>query len=67
MVTKIKIKNTAFLYPMPVVLVGATINNKANFMNAGWVTGANFAAPKILVVLNNFHHTNKGILEHQRI
>lgn len=64
MQTKIKIKNRAFLYPMPIVLVGAAVNGQANFMEAGWITCANFSAPKILLVLNNFHYTNKGILEH---
>jgi flavin reductase (DIM6/NTAB) family NADH-FMN oxidoreductase RutF len=46
------------------VLVGATVNGKANFMAVGWVTYANFGSPKILLALNSFHHTNKGILEH---
>ena len=34
---KIKIDINAFVYPMPMVLVGATVENRPNFMAVGWV------------------------------
>jgi len=35
--TKNKIKLGAYLYPMPVVVVGANVEGKPNFMPIGWV------------------------------
>lgn len=35
---KVSIGSNAFLYPMPVVLVGALVDGKANFMAVGWVS-----------------------------
>jgi len=60
---KIKIDSSAaFLYPMPMVLVGSVVENKANFMAVGWVSRVNFKPPLIAVALGP-HHTNKGIDE----
>jgi flavin reductase (DIM6/NTAB) family NADH-FMN oxidoreductase RutF len=60
---KIKIENSAaFLYPMPIVLVGSVIEGKANFMAVGWVSRVNFNPPLFAVALGP-HHTNKGIEE----
>jgi flavin reductase (DIM6/NTAB) family NADH-FMN oxidoreductase RutF len=59
---KIKIDNNAFVYPMPMVLVGAVVNGKVNFMAVGWVSRVNFKPPMIGVALGA-HHTNKGIEE----
>jgi len=50
----------AFLYPMPMVLVGSVVDGKANFMAAAWVTRVNFKPPLLLIALGP-HHTNKGI------
>lgn len=62
---KIKIDNdAAFLYPMPMVLVGSVVDGKANFMAAAWVSRVNFKPPLFLVALGP-HHTNKGIEEHK--
>lgn len=58
---KIKIDaGNAFLYPMPMVLVGSMVEGKANFMAAAWVTRANFKPPLFAVALGP-HHTGKGI------
>jgi len=58
---KIKIDNgAAFLYPMPMVLVGSVVEGKANFMAVGWVSRVNFKPPLFAVALGP-HHTNKGI------
>lgn len=58
---KIKIENNAFVYPMPMVLVGAMVENKANFMAVGWVARVNFNPPMIAVSLGKTHYTNEGI------
>lgn len=57
---KISIDTNAFVYPMPMVLVGAMVDGKANFMAVGWVSRVNFKPPMIAVALGP-HHTNKGI------
>ena len=61
---KIKIDNNAFVYPMPVVLIGAVVKSKENFMAVGWVSRVNYKPPLIAVALGP-HHTNKGIDEHK--
>jgi len=58
---KIKIDNiAAFLYPMPMVLVGTVVEGKANFMAVGWSARVNYQPPIMAVALGP-HHTNKGI------
>ncbi len=59
---KIKIDHNAFVYPMPMVLVGSVVRGKANFMAVGWVSRVNFKPPMIGVALGP-HYTNKGIEE----
>ena len=54
--------SAAFLYPMPMVLVGAVVDGKANFMAAAWVTRVNFKPPLFAIALGP-HHTSKGIDE----
>lgn len=56
--------NAAFLLPMPMVLVGSVVADKANFMAVAWVTRVNFKPPLFAVALGP-HHTNKGIDEHK--
>lgn len=58
---KIKIDSSAaFLYPMPMVLVGSVVEGKSNFMAVGWVSRVNYKPPLIAIALGP-HHTNKGI------
>ena len=65
MMKKIKIEtSSAFLYPMPMVLVGSVVEGKANFMAVGWVSRVNFKPPLFAVALGP-HHTNKGIDENR--
>ena len=61
---KIKIDNNAFIYPMPMAIVGSVVDGKANFMAVGWITRVNFKPPMIAIALGP-HHTNKGIEEHK--
>jgi flavin reductase (DIM6/NTAB) family NADH-FMN oxidoreductase RutF len=52
------------LYPMPVTLVGATVNGKPNFLAIAHVGIMNHAQPAyISVSLNKMHYTNAGIKE----
>jgi len=62
---KIKIdRSAAFLYPMPVVLVGTVVEGRANFMAVGWVSRVNLKPPLFTIALGS-HHTNKGIDENR--
>lgn len=60
---KIEIRRNTFLTPMPVVLVGAKVDGRVNFMAVGWVSRVNHKPPMVAVGINNGHHTPKGILE----
>ena len=57
---KVKIDSNAFVYPMPMVIVGALVGGKPNFMAVAWVARANFKPPMIMVALGD-HYTNAGI------
>jgi flavin reductase (DIM6/NTAB) family NADH-FMN oxidoreductase RutF len=59
---KIKIDTNAFVYPMPMVIVGTVVEGRANFMAVGWVARVNFKPPMIAVALGP-HYTNRGIDE----
>jgi len=48
---------------MPVVLVGAQVDGKANFMTVGWCSRANGNPPMILCAIGNTHYTQTGITE----
>jgi flavin reductase (DIM6/NTAB) family NADH-FMN oxidoreductase RutF len=58
---RIKIDTNAFLYPMPMVLVGTAVENRANFMAVAWVSRVNARPPMIGVALGKSHYTNAGI------
>jgi len=62
--SKINLKPGIVNFPMPMTIVGATVQDKVNFMPAAWVSMASYAPPKIAVTLGNHHYTNKGIKEH---
>jgi flavin reductase (DIM6/NTAB) family NADH-FMN oxidoreductase RutF len=47
---------------MPMVMVGAMVEDKVNFMTVAWVSRVNFKPPMIGVALGP-HFTNKGIDE----
>lgn len=49
--------------PMPVALVGAMVEGKANFMTTAWLSRVNFKPPMLVVALNKGHLTSKGIEE----
>ena len=58
---KIAISQNAFVYPMPMVLVGTLVEGRPNFMAVGWVTRVNSRPPMIAVALGRSHYTNAGI------
>ncbi|MFB3818948.1 MAG: flavin reductase family protein [Candidatus Methylomirabilales bacterium] len=61
---KVAIPRNAFLYPMPVVLLGATVAGTPNYMAAAWVTRVNYDPPLLGVAVSTGHHTARGIREH---
>lgn len=52
-------------YPMPVMLVGANVNGKANFLAVAWFMEAARSPPKVAVALSRAHYTNQGIKENK--
>jgi flavin reductase (DIM6/NTAB) family NADH-FMN oxidoreductase RutF len=62
--SKIRISTNAFIYPMPLVIVGTVVGNRANFMAAGWVSRVNYQPPLIAIAIHKGHYTTAGIAEH---
>ena len=61
---KIQISGNAFLYPMPMVLVGAMVEGKPNYMAVAWVSRVNYEPPLLGIAIGKRHHTAKGIRAH---
>jgi flavin reductase (DIM6/NTAB) family NADH-FMN oxidoreductase RutF len=61
--SKKKIRSGTYLYPMAVVLVGANVKNKANFMPIAWTCIVEHAPPTLMIVPSKNHYTNIGIKE----
>jgi flavin reductase (DIM6/NTAB) family NADH-FMN oxidoreductase RutF len=61
---KIKIDDGDFGYPMPVTLVGATVNGKPNFMAVAWLSRVNYSPTYLAIAIGRKHHTTRGIDEH---
>jgi flavin reductase (DIM6/NTAB) family NADH-FMN oxidoreductase RutF len=60
---KIDIGANAFVYPMPVTLLGTLVNAKPNFMALGWITRVNANPPMVGVGVGRHHYTCPGIAE----
>ena len=58
---KILIGPQLLIYPMPVVLVGAKIDNKPNFMAVAWCGIANDEPPMVSVAIRPLRYTYRGI------
>ena len=58
---RMKMDPNAFVYPMPMVLIGTTVEDRANFMAVAWVSRVNARPPMIAVALGKTHYTNSGI------
>jgi flavin reductase (DIM6/NTAB) family NADH-FMN oxidoreductase RutF len=62
---KIKIDSSTRFLPMPMVVVGAVVEGRNNYLAAAWICWVNPNPPMIGVALGKGHHTNKGIREHK--
>jgi flavin reductase (DIM6/NTAB) family NADH-FMN oxidoreductase RutF len=62
---KVKIDLNSCLYPMPMTVVGATVENRPNFLAVAWVARVNFQPPMIGATLGKRHYTNAGIHAHK--
>jgi flavin reductase (DIM6/NTAB) family NADH-FMN oxidoreductase RutF len=62
---KIKVGMSTRVFPMPMVVVGAVVEGKINYLAVAWVCWVNPTPPMIGVALGKGHHTNKGIREHK--
>ncbi len=60
-----RIGNNVSIYPMPVVLVGAVVNGKPNFLAVGWISRVNYQPPMLAVGLSKRHYTSAGLREHK--
>ena len=61
--SKKEIKRGPYLFPMPVVLVGALHEGRANFMTAAFAGIVNLNPPAIALGLSKLHFTSLGITE----
>lgn len=62
--SKRKIAPGPYVVPMPVVLVGAEVDGRPNFMTAAFVTVVNFKPPVVVCGLSPRHRTVDGIVAH---
>lgn len=62
---KVKMGPQTLLYPMPVLLIGANVNGKANFLTAAWAGIACGTPPMVSVALRHPRYTLRGIRETQ--
>jgi flavin reductase (DIM6/NTAB) family NADH-FMN oxidoreductase RutF len=52
-------------YPMPVVLVGAKVDGKPNFMAVAWFSKVNSNPPMMMISLGKKQYTGEGIKENE--
>ena len=60
---KVKIGNLPYIYPIPIVLVGANVNGKPNFTTIGDVGLMGINPPLVFISSHKQHYLNVGILE----
>jgi flavin reductase (DIM6/NTAB) family NADH-FMN oxidoreductase RutF len=58
---KLELEPKPYMFPKPVVLIGANVDGKPNFMPVAFVGIVNMKPPMISVALGKPHHTNIGI------
>ena len=62
---KVTVRSSSSLgFPMPVLLIGADVEGKPNFLAAAWVMRCESSPPQIAVALAP-HHTNLGMEAHR--
>jgi len=62
---KVNIGTKAYVYPMPVSIVGATVGGKPNFLAVAWLNMVNFNPPIVMLSLGGRKYTVEGIEEHK--
>ncbi len=60
---KIKVGPKTWIYPKPTLLIGTNIEDKPNFMTAGWSGVVNSEPPMISVAIQPHRYTYRGILQ----
>jgi flavin reductase (DIM6/NTAB) family NADH-FMN oxidoreductase RutF len=61
--TKNKIRSSSYLFPRPVVLIGANVNGKPNFEPLAYISSVEDKPPLISIASYETHFTNIGIKE----
>jgi len=60
---KVKFGKVPFVYPVPIILAGALVNNQPNFETLGDVGIMGIKPPLVYISSGQNHYTNQGILE----
>jgi flavin reductase (DIM6/NTAB) family NADH-FMN oxidoreductase RutF len=60
---KIRVKPYPFLYPKPVIIIGALVEGKPNFFTVADITSIGYKPPRIIVISAKVHYTNQSIME----
>ena len=63
--TKQKIRPNPYLYPMPLIILGANVKGRANFMPLAWINMVEHEPMMISISSYKTHYTNEGIIENQ--
>jgi flavin reductase (DIM6/NTAB) family NADH-FMN oxidoreductase RutF len=58
---KVTMRPQPLIYPMPALLIGTNVDNKANFMTAAWCGIASGEPPMISVAIRHQRYTHRGI------
>ncbi len=53
----------AWIFPLPALLIGTTVDGKPNFMTAAWGSVANAEPPMLCVAIRRSRYTRKGIAQ----
>jgi len=56
---KVKLGASSFSYPMPMMLVGTSKDNRVNFMPLAWMSRVNYRPPMLAVAVNKRHYTSE--------
>lgn len=62
---KIKLNQNVSDFPMPVTLLGTTLDSKPNFMALGWITRVNANPPLIGIGVGKHHITHESIIKNR--
>ncbi|MFX0000407.1 MAG: flavin reductase family protein [Candidatus Hodarchaeota archaeon] len=64
-VEKVKFGKVPLVYPVPIILAGALVNNQPNFETLGDVGIMGIKPPLVYISSGQDHYTNQGILENE--